>query len=36
MSFSVPYKDYTQDGKKLFDASTMGEHQEGILFVRKI
>jgi len=32
---SIRYENYEQDGVKLFDAATMAEHQEGILFALK-
>ena len=34
--FSINYEDYVQDGEPFFDATKMGEHQEGVLFARKI
>ena len=33
--FSIKYGEYRQNEKQLFDAKSMGLHQEGTLFIRK-
>jgi hypothetical protein len=32
----IQYGDYKQNGQKLFDSGKMGQHQQGILFARKL
>ena len=31
----IRYQDYTQNGEAIFGQSDMGDHQDGILYVRK-
>ena len=33
--YSIKYEEYLQNGKNFFNATQMGEHQEGTLFIRK-